>query len=757
METQFLVQGIEILLVLVIVSGGLMVIKRDLLSIVSTYRLQSFLLSLVAVLLYFVTPSVNLIYMAILTIVSKAIFIPYIIRKIQKGISLERDMKFYYLSPIKSVVVVIIFFLFSYYLFSAVSGELFGDKVLPYLGVVFGVTLLLMGMLVTFTREKIITKIIGYLTMENGVLLFGLFVAEMPFIVELLIAVDLIIIVLLGAMFAVGFEQGISEFQSKIEGIGDVLLRSDSEKSNDREKPKSKFSLIFPNFSNRLFSKLLKSESSLSYLINSVLSYLSNLHKIMQFLSGTHALFYILLSAYLLFYENLPFHLFNSSYFYIDHLSLLEIIIASIVFFLVAVYLRGHLNGLIRLNEINPKNLTLFYLAFNLLLFSAVMSFISNNIALFWIFAELTTAFSALLIAMQHSKQNIDAALKYVLITSTAMLFSFLGIMLLFKLAEHTVGTGTIDWDVLIANAASFPQEILVISFVFIFIGFAAKCGIAPFHTWLPVAHSKAPSAISAVLSGVILNVGMYGIIRMYSILKQNFDPVISTMLILFGVLTIFVAAFAMLTQKNLKELIAFSSAEHMGIILTGIGIGTPVALFWILYHTLAHSLTKSMLFLSAGMFHQQFRSNKIENMKNVFKLQPVASIGLLIGGIAIVGLPPFPIFISKLSILLQTIFISPLLTLGFLILLTLAAVAMALGLVRIFSRVDEKKTGESDEGNFENRSVANTDVANANKFIPSFGMKFSILILAAMILVLGIYIGDLKNFIDIIISELRW
>jgi len=170
------------------------------------------------------------------------------------------------------------------------------------------------------------------------------------------------------------------------------------------------------------------------------------------------------------------------------------------------------------------------------------------------------------------------------------------------------------------------------------------------------------------------------------------------------------------------------------------------------------------MLFLSAGLLNQQFHSNKIEHMQNVFKLQPIASAGLIIGGIAIVGLPPFPIFISKLSILLQTIFVSPLLTLGLLILLTIAAVSMGNALVRIFSTItenkDEEHNEEHNERNFDKSDVENkgtNNVSKSSKFIPSFGMKISIIVLAAIILILGLYIGDLKNFIDLIIYELQW
>ncbi len=653
MISTFLIDGwVEVLLTLVLVTGAFIVTRRDLLSVLSAYTIQSLFLVFIALLLYLKEPSTILMYLAALTLISKVFIIPYMIKNIQKRMGIKRDIEFHYLSPVKSLLVTILIFLFVYYPFSMLLEDMFLDDKLMYTGAVFGISLMLMGMLVTFTREKMITKIIGYVTIENGVLLFGLFITELPFIIEVLIIVDLVMFVLLATIFAIGIDSGIEEFHNRLHPI----------KGQFREM-------------------------------------LSTSHKLMQILSMAHALLYLIIAAYLLFYANLPLYYFVENYVFIDYLSLYEILIASTVFFFAAMYAGGYVDGLMRSGELIKRDLNIFYIAFNLLLIATVVSFSMNNIALFWIFAELTTVFSALLVAILNSKKNIDAALKYVFITSTAMLFSFVGIMLLFEMSKNTLGSGTLNWDVLLANAGLFPEMLVITSVIFIFIGFAAKSGISPFHTWLPHAHAKAPSAVSAILSGAILNIGIYGILRIFAIVNQTTAwPVISKLLLAFGILTIFVAALTMLYQKDLKKLIAFSSVEHMGILILGIGIGTPVAIFWVLFHTLAHSMTKALLFLSAGILHRQYLSNKAENMKNVFKVQPLTSLALVLGAIAIVGMPPFPIFISKLSLLLQFTQVSIPLLFAVLIFLLIASVSIVIFLTNLLSNVREGEEKYTDQ-----------------------------------------------------------
>jgi hydrogenase-4 component F len=308
-------------------------------------------------------------------------------------------------------------------------------------------------------------------------------------------------------------------------------------------------------------------------------------------LSIGHSVVFLVLTIVALVALPLPSYFFVR-YMFVDTFSLYENLIACSVFVLASVYSRGYVRRLIQSGEIEVRELSLFYAAYNLLLTVVVFGFYSNNLALFWIFLELTTILSAVLIVTLNAKENIVAALKYLFTASTAMLFSIIGLILLFALTKHAGGVGVLNWDDLARQASTWAPGLFTFAFVFTFVGFAAKAGIVPFHTWLPQAHAKAPSVISVLLSSVLLNVGIYGIIKLYAI--AHLTPAwhtVSTILIAFGGLTVAVAALSMLPRGNLKKLIAFSSVEHMGFLLIGIGLGTPLVLFWVLFHTLAHAM----------------------------------------------------------------------------------------------------------------------------------------------------------------------
>lgn len=444
--------------------------------------------------------------------------------------------------------------------------------------------------------------------------------------------------------------------------------------------------------------------------------------RLTNLLSAVHALATLFLSFNILVNEQLPQYYPQNQYFFIDKLGLYSAIIASAIFFLAAIYASGYeTQSLIRQGRLSLRNFKLFYMAFNLLLTMTILAFFSNNLALFWIFAELTTLFSAILVVTRNAKGNIDAALKYIFIASASMLFTFVGLILLFALTKQVFGTGTLNWNLLVQQAYLLPSPLISVIFGLILIGFAAKAGIAPFHTWLPHAHSKSPSAISAILSSAILNIGLYGFLRISTVMRQTgAASLVSHTLIFFGVLSIAIASLSMLQQRNLKKLIAFSSVENMGLMLLGIGIGTPVALFWVLFHMLGHSLAKALLFFSAGILHRQYESNDYSEMVNALKLQPLAAFGLITGSIAVIGMPPFALFLSKFYILSQAETLSPFLLGGILLLLLIAAAAFLIILMRIFQ---------------------NTSPEAIRKNQITIGMKLPIIALAAAILMLGLFV----------------
>jgi hydrogenase-4 component E len=209
---------IQALLVLVMITGAMIVSRKDLLSLLSMYQAQSLLLALLALSLYVVNGNPVLMEMVVLTVASKVLLIPYFIKRTQREIHISRDLSFHYISPAYSIFFTVVLIFFSYYSLSKILTEITDNK-LFYLGAVFGISLAFMGMMIVFSRKKIVTKIIGYLQMENGALIFSIFITELPFVIEVLIIIDLLILVLLAAILAVGMDSSIEEFQTKLETL----------------------------------------------------------------------------------------------------------------------------------------------------------------------------------------------------------------------------------------------------------------------------------------------------------------------------------------------------------------------------------------------------------------------------------------------------------------------------------------------------------------------------------------------------------
>jgi hydrogenase-4 component F len=465
---------------------------------------------------------------------------------------------------------------------------------------------------------------------------------------------------------------------------------------------------------------------------------ISKSHKIMHFFSVMLPIAYIVIGFFALSLS-FPRYFWYDNYFFMDHLSVYEALISAVIFLFAALYSKGYNEWSIKSGEMSSNNLKLFYITFNLLLLIVTYAFFSNNLALFWILAELSTALSAILIVMLNTSKNIGAALKYLFITSTCMLFAFIGLILIFTLTEHTIGAGTLNWNLLMVYANQLSPSILFAAFAFAFIGFAAKSGIVPFHAWLPTAYSKAPGPISAILSGSVTTIGIYGILRMYTIVAQT-EAVskVSLFLIVFGVVSMLVAALTMLHQSNLKKLIGYSSIEHMGFLLVSIGIGSSVAIFWALFYIFAHSLTKALLFLSAGILRHQYGGVRLEHVKNAIKLQPMACWSLIIGSVAIIGMPMFAIFLPKLSILLQATSLSLLLSFILLMIFLIVSAAFGVFMIKLLSKYDEESLN------------------SAKRYHPSLGMFTSIITLCVIVIILGVFFPhQFTDLLNTIVSEL--
>lgn len=391
--------------------------------------------------------------------------------------------------------------------------------------------------------------------------------------------------------------------------------------------------------------------------------------------------------------------------FYLDAFSIILLNLVVIVGLLAAIYNIGYLNHEKETGEIDSKRIKLFYMLLYGFIFTMVFTLTVNNMGLMWIAVEAITLASTFLVGFHNDKKAIEAAWKYVIICSVGIAIAMLGIVFLHISALGiNEGAGILDWTTLYDHADKLNGPVLRFAFIFILIGFGTKAGLAPMHTWLPDAHSQAPSSVSAMLSGVLLNTSLYPIIRTVSIVNKNMESSIFTgrLLIGIGLLSLAIAAIFIITQKDYKRLLAYSSIEHIGIITIAMGVFTPAAVFAGLFHMINHSFTKSMLFLTSGNILQKYGTREIGRVQSLIKVLPVSGTVFLIGLFAIGGTPPFSIFASEFSILIS-IFDNENFVLGvtIIVLLTLVFVGIVSTLFRMFyynNREENVPPGETNK-----------------------------------------------------------
>ena len=291
---------------------------------------------------------------------------------------------------------------------------------------------------------------------------------------------------------------------------------------------------------------------------------------------------------------------------------------------------------------------------------------IVDNLVALWIAIEATTLVSTLLVSWRNTKDAWEAAWKYLIVTSTGIIFALLGTMLLANAAKDliplTAGdpNQVMNWTFLLDHVQLLASDFVTLSFLFIVIGYGTKAGLAPMHTWLPDGHGEAPAPISALLSGVLLKSALYAILRFATLTNARLDSTTFTSKVLLGIglISLVVATPFILNERNrFKRILAYHSLEHMGIIAFGIGIGGEVALFGALFHALNHAVTKSLMFLAFGNIMRRYEKLGItqENITDVLRRMPITGGILALGGLALVGTPLFNIFLSEFIILWGT------------------------------------------------------------------------------------------------------
>jgi hydrogenase-4 component F len=304
--------------------------------------------------------------------------------------------------------------------------------------------------------------------------------------------------------------------------------------------------------------------------------------------------------------------------------------------------------------EYTPRALRHFHVFFNLFVAAMLLAVSANNVGIMWIAVEATTIFSAFIIPLKLSKASVEASWKYILLGSVGVALAFAGTVLIYFGFVTLAADGelALNWPVLLALAPHLNKEAVQLAFVFLLIGYGTKAGLAPMHTWLPDAHSEAPSSLSATMSGVLLAVALYAIMRWKVVVDAALgDRTTDTLLLILGLLSLAIAAFSVVLSRNYKRLLAYSSIEHTGLMAIGLALG-PLGAFAALLHLVNHTVAKSMLFILSGRVLHRYHSTQIRDVTGLLKTMPVTGGLFAVGMLTIMGLPPFGMFISEFTLI---------------------------------------------------------------------------------------------------------
>jgi hydrogenase-4 component F len=302
---------------------------------------------------------------------------------------------------------------------------------------------------------------------------------------------------------------------------------------------------------------------------------------------------------------------------------------------------------------------------YQVLMLAMNVALLANNIGLMWVAIELATLTTVLMVGIYRTPAALEAAWKYFILGSVGIALALFGTILVYLAARPTMGQGldSMAWTLLVAHAAAFDPALLNLAFVFLLLGYGTKVGLAPLHAWLPDAHAEGPTPISAVLSGLLLNVALYVLLRFKILLTANAAALApGALMIGLGLVSLIFAALMLYRRRDIKRMFAYSSIEHMGIITFAFGMGGPLASFAGLFHMTMHSLTKSAIFFAVGHVSQAKGTQRIADIRGLTESHPVLGWGLVLGVVAIAGLPPFGIFMSEFLIISSTFAREPLL-----------------------------------------------------------------------------------------------
>jgi len=378
--------------------------------------------------------------------------------------------------------------------------------------------------------------------------------------------------------------------------------------------------------------------------------------------------------------------------FFVDPLNVFLVTLTAFVGFTTALFSRPYMRIERDHGKMTPPRLRLYHSMYQLFSFTMLLALTTNNMGILWVAMEAATLTTVLLVSVYRTGASLEAAWKYFILCGVGIAQALFGTVLLYMAAEKIIGAegGALLWTNLDAVKARLDPNIITLAFAFLFIGYGTKVGLVPLHNWLPDAHAEGPTPVSAVLSGLLLNVALYAVLRC----KVLTDGALHThlaghMMMGFGLVSVVAAAFLLTRQRDVKRMFAYSSIEHMGLISFAFGLGGPIANFAGLLHMTVHSLVKSAIFFAVGHAAQKAGTQLMDEIRGLIKASPTVAWGLMLGSMAILGMPPFGVFASEFLIITTAMREQPWAT-PFLLL------ALAVAFASIFSRVQPMVFGDT-------------------------------------------------------------
>ncbi len=384
-----------------------------------------------------------------------------------------------------------------------------------------------------------------------------------------------------------------------------------------------------------------------------------------------------------------------NKYFYIDAFNVYLVALTALVGLTTAIFSRPYMAHEVEARNLGQHRLRLYHSMFQGFMFTMFAALTTNNIGILWVAMEGATLATVLLVSLYRTPEAVEAAWKYFILCGVGIAQALFGTVLLYFAAERVIPSSedALLWNVLYQSASQLEPTVLTLAFVFLLVGYGTKVGLVPLHNWLPDAHSEGPTPMSAILSGLLLNVALYALVRLKMIVDGSLQNELAGYLMMgFGLLSFTVAGLFLHRQRDVKRMFSYSSIEHMGLMTFSFGLGGPLATFAALLHMTVHSLTKSAIFVTVGHAAQISKTQRIDKIRGVIRTQPAVGWGLLIGTVAIAGFPPFGVFTSEFLMLTATMKSWPWLTLPLLI-------GLAIAFAGLFRYLHPMVFGEPPEG----------------------------------------------------------